>query len=539
MNKKKIGMIALATILVITVPTLIFLSKGTSNKTQPATVNQANSEQTVKDFTITAKNVKWEIKPGLTIDAMAYDGTVPGTTIRVTEGDHVRVKLINQLNEPTTIHWHGITLDNPNDGIPGVTQNAVKPNESFTYEFIAKTPGTYMYHSHQNSVNQIDKGLSGILIVDPKQPAVKYDRDYALMLDEWITGDNNMAGMNMGGQSNSGLGMAGMNMSGQSNGGNSMPGMNMGGQSNGGNNAPTMNMEEQMMAMYNTFTINGKSDTAIKPLEVKKGERVKVRLINIGNQTHKMHLHGASFKVTDTDGQTINEPQELKDVLVAVGAGERYDLEFVATGDPILLESHDDRPAAPQMKVTFTSESDMTTQKDTAKDMKMNEANLPVLNIAEYGKPKTALFGADTKFDKNFTMDLGANIATDGQVTYSINGKSFPNTDPYLVKEGDKVKIHIVNKSGNFIHPMHLHGHFFQVLSKNGKPVTGSPIIKDTINVLPNEEYEIAFVADNPGDWMFHCHDLHHAEAGMVTAVKYEGYKPNFTVDPTAGNKPE
>lgn len=517
-------MIAISAIVVAAVPTVIFLNKseGPSGKTQPVTANQSSRQQTVKDFTITAKSAKWEIKPGLTIDAMTYNETVPGTTIRVTEGDRVRVKLENQLNEPTTIHWHGVPLDNPNDGVPGVTQNAVRPKESFTYDFIAKTPGTYMYHSHQKAVEQVDKGMYGVLIVDPKQPSVKYDRDYTLMLDEWITGDNSMSGMNMGGESK---------------GGNSMPGMNMG---NGKDANKKMNMEEQMMAMYNTFTINGKSDTAIKPLEVKKGERVKVRLINIGNQTHKMHLHGALFKVVETDGNPINEPQELKDVLVAVGAGERYDLEFVASGNgPTVLESHDDRPAASQMKIAFTSGSDMTTQKDMGKDMNMLGKDLPVLNIAEYGKPKPALFTADSKFDKNLTMELGAKVAEDGQVTYSINGKSFPNFDPYTVKQGEKVKMRIVNKSGNFIHPMHLHGHFFQVLSKNGKPVTGSPMMKDTINVLPDEEYEISFVADNPGDWVFHCHDLHHAEAGMVTMVKYEGYKPNFTVDPTVGNKPE
>jgi len=123
--------------------------------------------------------------------------------------------------------------------------------------------------------------------------------------------------------------------------------------------------------------------------------------------------------------------------------------------------------------------------------------------------------------------------------TFTINGKAFPDTPPLDVKEGDLVKVKLVNKSPEDIHPMHLHGHFFQVLSKNGKPVSGSPLIKDTLNILPGEEYVVAFKADNPGHWMFHCHDLGHASKGMVTEVKYDGFKPDFTVDPTVNNKPE
>jgi FtsP/CotA-like multicopper oxidase with cupredoxin domain len=108
-----------------------------------------------------------------------------------------------------------------------------------------------------------------------------------------------------------------------------------------------------------------------------------------------------------------------------------------------------------------------------------------------------------------------------------------------MVKEGDNVKVKLVNKSKSDDHPMHLHGQFFQVLSKNGKPLTESPVIKDTINLEPGEEYEIAFKADNPGNWLFHCHDLHHAAAGMVTQVNYEGFEPDFTPDPETNNKPE
>ncbi|PHB62523.1 copper oxidase, partial [Bacillus toyonensis] len=121
----------------------------------------------------------------------------------------------------------------------------------------------------------------------------------------------------------------------------------------------------------------------------------------------------------------------------------------------------------------------------------------------------------------------------------TINGKVFPDIDPILVKKGDLVKVKLVNRSKRDDHPMHLHGHFFQVLSKDGKPIEGSPIVKDTLNLKLGEEYEVAFVADNPGEWMFHCHDLHHASAGMVTEVKYTDYTSDYVPNPNIPNKPE
>ncbi len=120
-------------------------------------------------------------------------------------------------------------------------------------------------------------------------------------------------------------------------------------------------------------------------------------------------------------------------------------------------------------------------------------------------------------------MDLNT-VSKGNELKYTINGKTFPDTENLNVKKGDLVKVKMVNNSKSDDHPMHLHGHFFQVLSKNGKPVQGSPIIKDSINLKPGEEYVVAFKAGNPGNWMFHCHDLHHASAGMVSEVKYEGF---------------
>lgn len=147
-------------------------------------ISKDSQGRTVKDFTVVAKESKWQIAPGFNVDALTYDGTVPGKTIQITQGDRVRMKLLNQMKEPVSIHWHGYPVPNSMDGVPGVTQDAVAPGKSFTYDFMATVPGTYFYHSHHNSADQVDRGLYGAFIVLPKQESYQYDRDYVLMLDE-------------------------------------------------------------------------------------------------------------------------------------------------------------------------------------------------------------------------------------------------------------------------------------------------------------------------------------------------------------------
>ncbi|TCL45944.1 FtsP/CotA-like multicopper oxidase with cupredoxin domain [Thermolongibacillus altinsuensis] len=381
--------------------------------------------------------------------------------------------------------------------------NAIKPGETFTYEFTATVPGTYFYHSHQESAKQLDKGLYGTLIVEPKT-GEKVDRDYTLVLDEWMSNpDEGHIDMN------------GMDHSNMHHGNHSDDEqMNMSG----------MNHD---MSMYDLFTINGKSGSAIEPLKVKKGERVLLRLVNAGYMSHKLHLHGHDFKIVATDGQPLKDPQSIKDELLNIAPGERYDIEFVADNPgKWLLECHGDMKGTDGMKVKIQYEG------ETGKADKLNaKEKLPIVDITKYGKNELGPFTLDQKYDVEYTMDLGTEMGKNGMI-FTINGKTYPETKPINIKKGDLVKVKMINNSPTDVHPMHLHGHFFQVLSKNGKPITGSPLMKDSLNLEPGEEYVIAFKADNPGNWMFHCHDLHHASAGMVTEVKYRDYKSSYTPDP-------
>ncbi|WP_312108132.1 multicopper oxidase family protein [Brevibacillus reuszeri] len=467
---------------------------------------------TGNSFTLTAKESMLHLDDSTMKNAWTYNGTVPGPQLRVKQGETIKVILKNELTEPVTIHWHGLPVPNNMDGIPGITQNAVKPGDSFTYQFKVDVPGTYWYHSHQNGVVQVDKGLYGTLVVEPKEQQ-PVDKDFSLVVDEWLK-DESMAGMSHGGDH------AGMNMSNTSRGNNSSM-------------DTLMSDAEMMPLMYTIFSANGKTGAAIQPLLVKQGEKVRIRLVNAGFLSHPLYLQGHEYKIVSTDGQPINNPPLVSGQLLNIAPGERYDIEFVANNPGSwLLEERSSNPGAASLAVPIVYEGYESTKPKAVK------GDMPIIDITKYGEAAKSNFSLDDSYDIEYTMDLNTEMSN-GEMAFTINGKTYPDTPPLQVKKGDRVKVKLVNKSPKDLHPMHLHGHFFQVLSKNGQPVSGSPLVKDTLNLLPGEEFVVAFIADNPGEWMFHCHDLGHAALGMMSEVKYEGFKRDFVVDPTVKNMPE
>ncbi len=496
-------------------------SPETSAQAQPQQMSASSDSSmevlTGNTFTLTAKEFMLHLDDKTMKNAWTYNGTVPGPQLRVKQGETISVTLKNELPEPVTIHWHGLPVPNNMDGIPGVTQNAVKPNESFTYKFKVDVAGTYWYHSHQNSSKQVDKGLYGSLVVEPTTPEPA-DKDFTLVLDEWMQ-DDSMAEMHGSGMSH---GTSAPSSDNSSSGGHNMSGMEM-----------PISDAEMMPLMYTIFSVNGKTGPAIQPLSVQEGEKVRIRLINAGYLNHKLNLQGHEFKIVATDGQPINNPPLAGGQLLNIGPGERYDLEFVANNPgKWLLEERSTNPGAKSLVVPIVYEGSET------KTAKSDAGEMPTIDITKYGEAAKSSFTLEQKYDITYQMDLNTETA-DGKMAFTINGETFPDVPPLNVKKGNLVKVTLLNKSPKDIHPMHLHGHFFQVLSKNGQPITGSPLVKDTLNILPGESYVVAFEADNPGDWMFHCHDLGHAAQGMVSEVKYEGFKPDFVVDPTVGNMPE
>ena len=238
----------------------------------------------VRDIDLTVQEARVEIAPGVTVDAITFNGQVPGPTIRVTEGDTLRITVTNELDEATAIHWHGLHVPNSMDGVPPLTQKGIEPGERFRYEFPASHAGTFMYHSHLNAVRQIDRGLYAPLIIEPATPPpARFDREYTMMISAWDTataGDDH--------------GMAGMAMN------------------------------------YNYFLINGKAYPATEPWTVRTGETVRVRVINISNLNHPMHLHGHDFTVIAKDGEPIRPANQQVMNTLSVDPGETYDIVFRA-----------------------------------------------------------------------------------------------------------------------------------------------------------------------------------------------------------------
>ncbi|TLS35436.1 multicopper oxidase family protein [Pseudalkalibacillus caeni] len=468
--------------------------KGKTSITELADhVNKENA----KEFTITAQEEEWHLDQNTTINAWTYNGTVPGEEIRVQQGDSVRVTLNNELDEPVTIHWHGVMLSNPMDGVPGVTQNAVQPGKSFTYEFVAQEAGTYWYHSHQQSSKQVDKGLYGPFIVEEKQKS--YDADKVLIFDEWALNDSEGGGM-MGGK-----------MKGMMDGG-------MGGRGNG-------DMDTHMM--YNTLSVNGKTGNSITPIQVKENETVRLRMINAGYAKRTLSFDGQEYRVVGNDGKAVNNGDKTSKLL-EIAPGERIDVEFSATSSSWTIEEANDDGSDLSIPIQT---------KGSAGGENRSGSDSSVLEYTEYGS-MTPLFDDNVSPDVEYNMNLGVSMGMmQGGMAFTINDETFPDTENINVEKGDIVRVNMTNDS-MLDHPMHLHGHHFQIVSKNGKKLD-KPLVKDLINVKPGESYEIIFKANNPGHWLFHCHDLVHANNGMVTIVKYNGVYSPFALEGRFNNQPE
>ena len=246
----------------------------------------------VKEFHLTAEEIDWEIAPGMKIKAWGYNGRTPGPTIEAVEGDRVRILVTNKLPEPTAVHWHGVLLPSGMDGVTGLTQRGIPPGDTFAYEFTLKQHGTQMYHSHGDEMTQMGLGTMGFFIIHPKKQEPKIDRDYAIFLNEWFVEP--------------------------------------------GTSRPNPNI----MTDFNIFTFNSRAFPGTAPLVAKPGERVRIRIGNVGQESHPIHLHGHSFKVVATDGGDIPESAQSPETTVLVAPGQTRDVEFIATAGDWALHCH-------------------------------------------------------------------------------------------------------------------------------------------------------------------------------------------------------
>lgn len=238
----------------------------------------------VKVFHLIAQPVVRELAPGLTIDCWGYSGYTPGPTIEVVEGERCRFYVTNQLPEATSLHWHGVLLPNGMDGVASVTQRPIQPGETFRYEFTFTRPGTFMYHPHYDEMTQIALGMTGMIVVHPRQRReTRRVRDYALMLHEWQVA------------------------------------------------AGTRRPNPMAMNDFNVLTINSKAFPGTAPLVAEVGDLVRIRLGNLSPMDHHpIHLHGFSFRVVETDGGPVPRAAQWPETTVLVPTGSVRVIEFVA-----------------------------------------------------------------------------------------------------------------------------------------------------------------------------------------------------------------
>ncbi|MFJ4264178.1 multicopper oxidase family protein [Paenarthrobacter nicotinovorans] len=453
---------------------------GTVTDTTPVTslVGSIPADAVVRHYELTARVEQVTLPSGRTTEAWTF-GSLPGPTIEATLGEVVEVVLKNRdVAAGVTLHWHGYDVPNAMDGVAGATQDAVMPGQSVTYRFTAAQTGTYWYHTHQDSAEGVRKGLYGAFVVH--HPAeVRAGTDLVV------------AGHDLGG-----LGLL------------------------------------------------GSSDRSSE-YQAAPGSSVRVRLVNTDSLPQRYLLEGTSFKAVAVDGTDVNEPQDVLGKLVRLGAGGRMDLAFTMPDSPVTLRSD----AAADAVVVIAPPGSAPGVGGKASSGVF--ASMPVLDVLDYGKPTSAGFIGKAPSGENLPATMPVTreevVVLDRQFrfvdgvpryAFTVNGAAYPLVPSIEVAEGDTVKVTVVNRTAE-PHPMHPHGHHVQVLSRNGVAPHGSPLVLDTVEVLPGEVWEVLLHADNPGIWMDHCHNLDHAAEGMMMMLKYEGVSSPFVHGGHAGNRPE
>lgn len=421
----------------------------------------------------------WQLAPSeyAATPVWAYGGTVPGPLIRVRRHERVRYLFENGLDEPSTVHWHGIRLENAMDGVPGLTQHAVEPGQSFLYDFAADDAGTYWYHPHVRSWEQVARGLHGVLIVDETEP-VAVDRDEVLLIDDWRLEQDATIHESFG----------------------------------------SMHDRAHAGRLGNWVTVNG-DGAFVMPVE--QGERLRLRLVNAATaRVFDLEATGLAGWVVALDGQPLDTPAPL--ARFALAPAQRVDLIVDVTaeaGGEALLTSYerDGSYAAASFPVVGTKRSEALGEPSP-----LPANDVPALgDLAAARRVALAMAGGAMGPLRKAELDgrlVGIEELVQAGKAWAFNGSATPPKVPLVTAEvGQTVRIAMTNDS-RWPHAMHLHGHHFRKVSADG---TTGPL-RDTLLLAPDEQAEIAFVADNPGDWLLHCHMLDHAVAGMSTWLRVQ-----------------
>ena len=422
-------------------------------------------------------------------DVWCYNGSVPGPTLRVRQGERLEIAVVNDLAQGTTVHWHGIRLPNAMDGVPDVTQQPIAAGGGrFAYAFTCPDAGTFWYHPHANGSEQVERGLHGALIVEEATPP-DVDRDEVWVLDDWkMEADGQVA-----------------------------------------DDFDSLFDASHAGRIGNTVTINGRLPDRFALVA---GERIRLRLVNVANaRIFSLAFEGHAPTVIAHDGMPC-EPYAPKRIVL--GPGMRADVVLDATAEPgAVFRVLDDFAPRGVYEVVKLAYADARRARLRARDARLvlpaNPVAMPDVERAQrhritftggmMGRMPGAMGGMGGMRGMG---GMGGSAGGSGHV-WAINGKSMDEAQhrgaPLLTLRRDRSYVlELVNDTA-WWHPVHLHGHSFRIVSRNGSRLP-QPVLVDTTLLPPRERADIAFVADNPGDWMFHCHVLEHQATGMMGTIR-------------------
>ena len=401
-----------------------------------ADLDTAPSARPTSSSTSPLARARCELASGETVEGYTLNGTSPGPLIEATVGQLVEVRLHNEsVKGGVALHWHGVDVPNAQDGVAGVTQDAVGVGRGLHLPLGGTGRGSYWYHSHQLSNEQVSGGLLGGIVVHP---------------EERETGVRDVIAV--------------------------------------------AHLYDGVRHHRRAHGLSGRS-------RARPGERVRVRLVNTDNGPQNAWA-GAPFLVRAVDGVDVNEPTEVTDRSVSIPAGGRADLEVRVPTDGSAVRVADARGRGPLDRPAGQRVRGREAARGGARPARLRLLRRRRLR---HGKP-------DREFEYSVGRRPGFLNGKPG-LWWSVNGKLYPDMPMFVVREGDVVKVRISNHSGES-HPMHLHGHHAVVLSRDGVEASGSPWWFDSLEVQNGESFDVAFVADNPGIWMDHCHNLKHAARG-------------------------
>jgi len=424
------------------------------------------------DYILIAKQAPINLMPNGKATALTYNGNIPAPVIQAKQGQRIRIKLINHLESlSTSIHWHGLRIPNAMDGVPFISHPPIKPGQSFIYDFIPPDAGTFWYHPHINSLPQMARGMVGLIIVEEKLP-LTFAADIPLSLKKWrLKADGEFKKQQFIPRKAARHGTQG-----------------------------------------NWQTVNGNAQPTIN---IPVGGAIRLRFANLDNSVYyNIHVAHEQVKMLALDGMPLLPSREQSEY--QLGAGMRLDLGFIAPSKPgIEIPVLNKSAMGDEVLLTLKTSQQRQPFPKRLPDMLANPVQHPDLASAE-----TKLF----TFDWDAAVSPVSEKEAEMPIFWSINQRSLTEMtmgnlgEPLAKLTLGKSYIFVLKNTSQYHHPIHLHGYSFTVLESDKRKII--PYIADTVMLGKNEQIKVAFVADNPGKWMFHCHVIDHMETGLMGYIE-------------------